>query len=66
MHLRRRPSLWTNSNSITLVTRLSALSSSEDNYIDAIVEEKTAGLAASVSDDSGNVVEEVIIPLVSE
>ena len=66
MHLRRRPSLWTNSNSITLVTRLSALSPSEDNYIDAIVEEKTAGLAASVSDDSGNVVEEVIIPLVSE
>ncbi len=66
MHQRHRPSLWTN-NSNTLVTsptRLSALSSSEDNYIDAIVEEKTAGLSASFSDDGGNI--EEVIPLVSE
>ena len=66
IHLRHRPSLWTN-NSITFITsptRLWALSSSEDDYIDAVVEEKTAGLAASFSDDGGNV--EEVIPLVSE
>lgn len=74
-HLRRyrrltRPFLCQSSNNgVTLIapiTILSAISPSDDDYIDAIVEEKTAGLAAASFLGDDDIIVEDVIPLVSE
>ena len=71
-HLRRitRPFVFqTSNNGVTLIapiTILSAISSSDDDYIDAIVEEKTAGLAAASFLGDDDIIVEDVIPLVSD
>ena len=51
---------------IAPITILSAISPSDDDYIDAIVEEKTAGLAAASFLGDDDIIVEDVIPLVSE